>query len=283
MGRRGILTGLGRAVPALAVATSASGIALGSNQFVVKREDIHLPQLPPALDGFKIGQLTDVHVGTFIDVAYVRGAVQALNDAKVDLQVMTGDLIDDLEQLDGTFEALSQCSARHGMLAILGNHEHWRGVKPIARKYREAAAGGAALKLLVDENVVIDHDGSPLRVVGVDFPMTFGAQREALMKRSAEVAFRGVQPGETVLCLSHHPDFFDYAADAGAHLTLSGHTHGGQVAAFGASAFWFAFKHMLGRYRRGDQHLYVSGGTGHWLPFRIGVPTEVTVLTLRRT
>jgi predicted MPP superfamily phosphohydrolase len=84
-----------------------------------------------------------------------------------------------------------------------------------------------------------------------------------------------------VLCLSHHPEFFPIAVEKGAHLTLSGHTHGGQVAFFGIPAFAFAFKHMLGRYFEKSRHLYVSGGTGHWLPFRLGVPAEVTIVTLR--
>jgi len=86
---------------------------------------------------------------------------------------------------------------------------------------------------------------------------------------------------ELVLCLTHHPSFFPYAAQKGAHLTLAGHTHGGQVALLGMPLFWFAFEFMLGRYKSKDSHLYVSGGTGHWLPFRLGVPPEVTILTLR--
>jgi hypothetical protein len=84
-----------------------------------------------------------------------------------------------------------------------------------------------------------------------------------------------------VLCLTHHPDFFPLAAERGARLTLAGHTHGGQVGFWRIPLFSFSFEHMLGRYRRGDSHLYVSSGTGHCFPFRVGIPTEVTVLTLR--
>jgi predicted MPP superfamily phosphohydrolase len=121
-----------------------------------------------------------------------------------------------------------------------------------------------------------------VRVVGVDYPMGRGPGVKAKrFQHSAEVAFQGVGSDELVLCLSHHPSFFPFAAERGAHLTLAGHTHGGQVALLGMPLFWFAFEFMLGRYKWKDSHLYVSGGTGHWLPFRLGIPPEVTILTLR--
>jgi predicted MPP superfamily phosphohydrolase len=101
------------------------------------------------------------------------------------------------------------------------------------------------------------------------------------MRRSAEKSFSNVGKEETVLCLAHHPDFFPFAADRGALLTLSGHTHGGQISILGINPCAFVFQYILGWYKRGDAQLYVSGGTGHWIPFRIGVPTEVTILTLR--
>lgn len=281
--RRSLLVTAGRAVPLVAVGTASAGVASGSSGFVVREQEVRVRNLPAALDGFRIGQITDIHVGPFISPEYVRASVQAMDDAGVHLQVMTGDLADDLEQLDETLAALETCRAPHGMLAILGNHEHWRGLEAFLAGYEALAKRGAPVRLLVDEAHVIEHSGERLRVVGVDYPMTgrnpfTRAQR---MRQSAEVAFQGVAPGETVLCLAHHPSFFPYAAERGACLTLSGHTHGGQVAVLGIPLFGFAFEFMLGRYRQKDSHLYVSGGTGHWLPFRIGVPPEVTIVTLR--
>lgn len=283
-GRRRVLASV---LPVTALATSAGGTASGLEPFELKEEEVRLPGLPRALDGFRIGQITDVHVGDFIDPSYLERAVVALDQAGVDLQVMTGDLIDDLSQLDATFDALERCQARHGMLAILGNHEIWRGRDEVIAAYERRAAHGI-VKLLVDESVVLDHHGAPLRVVGVDYPMIPGGshrlpkgRRTELMKNSAKKAFSGAREDETILCLTHHPDFFPFAAEHGAKITLAGHTHGGQVGIFGVSAFFFAYEHMLGRYRKQDAHLYVSGGTGHWLPFRVGIPTEITVITLR--
>jgi hypothetical protein len=282
--RRSLLVNAGRAVPFVALGTSSAGVASGISGFELRRVEVPLRNLPAALDGFRIGQITDVHVGPFITADYLRAAVTAMNDAGVDLQVMTGDLIDDLGQLDETMAALAACTAPHGMIAVLGNHEHWRGLEPILAGYESIAKRGGPVRLLVDEAHVLEHAGQRLRVVGVDYPMgnrnpLAKAQR---MRRSAQVAFQGMAPDELVLCLSHHPSFFPFAAEQGAHLTLSGHTHGGQVALLGMPLFWFAFEFMLGRYRKKDSHLYVSGGTGHWLPFRIGIPAEVTILTLRK-
>jgi uncharacterized protein len=282
--RRSVIMNVGRAVPFMAMGTSSAGVASGISGFEVRELEVRIRDLPSALEGFRIGQITDIHVGPFISPEYVRSAVEAMNSANVHLQVMTGDLIDDLDQLDETMAALEACKAPHGMLAILGNHEHWRGLDPILEGYESLAERGAPIRLLVDESRVIEHGGARLRVVGVDYPMggrnpLMKAQR---MRRSAEVAFQGTSPGETVLCLSHHPSFFPYAAEHGAHLTLAGHTHGGQVALLGIPIFGFVFEYMLGRYKHKDSHLYVSGGTGHWLPFRIGVPAEVSILTLRK-
>ncbi|WP_224370536.1 metallophosphoesterase [Hyalangium versicolor] len=282
--RRSLLVNVGRAVPLVAVGTASAGVVSGISRFVVREMEVRLRHLPAALEGFRIGQITDIHVGPFISPTYLRAAVEAMNEAGVHLQVMTGDLIDDLEQLDETMAALAACKAPHGMVAILGNHEHWRGLEPILDGYESLKKREAPVRLLVDESHVIEHGGERLRVVGVDYPMGtrnpfVKAQR---MRRSAEVAFQGASPDEVVLCLSHHPSFFPYAAESGAHLTLSGHTHGGQVALLGIPLFGFVFEFMLGRYQQKDSHLYVSGGTGHWLPFRIGIPAEVTILTLRQ-
>jgi predicted MPP superfamily phosphohydrolase len=280
-GRRTFLRRVGTVVPGAAALAGMGGVMGAEVPFLIKRETVRLRHLPAGLDGFRIGQLTDVHVGAFVSPADVHRAVEALNEEHVDMQVMTGDLLDDLSAADETFEALGRCAAPHGLFAIYGNHEHWRGISQFRRRYRQLAESGHSVHLLVDESTRVVHNGVPVRVVGVDYPFGLTRSRDASMAESASLAFRDVSPDETVICLSHHPEFFSFASKRGARLTLSGHTHGGQVAIFGIPLFSFLARHILGRYRDGENHLYVSGGTGHWLPFRIGVPAEVTVLTLR--
>ncbi|MFY0579806.1 metallophosphoesterase [Cystobacter fuscus] len=212
-----MLSGVGRALPFVAVGTSTVGLVEGSSGFVIREVEVRLRGLPRALDGFRIGQITDVHVGTFIDTTYVRAAVAAMNAARVDLQVMTGDLIDDLSQLDETMAALETCEAPHGMLAILGNHEHWRGVEEVLEGYARSARRGGPVRLLVDEAQVIEHAGQKVRVVGVDYPMrgrSMSVQADR-MQRSAEVAFAGASADEVIICLTHHPSFFPLALEKG--------------------------------------------------------------------
>lgn len=285
-GRRQALAGL--AFPAVTLSLGGWGSLQASAGFVTKEVELPIRNWPKALDGFRIGQITDTHVGDFVSVRTVKEAVDALNRERVHLQVMTGDLIDDLYYLEPTFDALERCQAPYGMLAVLGNHEKMRGrLRPVLSTYAARRQRGL-VRLLVDESEVIQHNGTPLRVIGVDYPMRENSmhslgreERMALMKQSARRTF-GALHDETAarLCLSHHPEFFPLAAERGVGVTLSGHTHGGQIAVFGESLFPI-YDYMLGHYSLGDSHLYVSGGTGHWLPYRVGVPTEVTVITIR--
>ena len=164
----------------------------------------------------------------------------------------------------------------------MGHH-----LPPILAAYERRKTQGR-IRLLVDSHIRLDHQGAPLWVVGVDYPMHPGgnhslppSEHQAFMRASADKAFQGINPNEPVLCLSHHPDFFPIAADRGAWLTLAGHTHGGQWALFGRPLF-SSCEYMRGRYRLGAAHLHVSCGLGDWLPSRIGVPHEITILTLSR-
>lgn len=274
------------AAPSTAAAVGGIGLAGTLAPFTVHHERVHLPHLPRGLDGFRIGLITDPHIGTWSPPKRLARAVDLLNDAQVHLQLMGGDLVDDLSLIAPTFSALERSRAPYGMLAVLGNHEKMgHQLPPILAAY-EQRSGGSPLHLLVDSNVRIEHQGTALSLVGVDYPMHPGGshvlppdEHQSFMRASAEKAFHGINPDDTTLCLSHHPDFFPIAAEHGAQVTLAGHTHGGQWAILGHPLL-NSFKYMRGRYRLGPAHLYVSCGFGDWLPCRIGVPTEVTILTL---
>jgi predicted MPP superfamily phosphohydrolase len=140
----------------------------------------------------------------------------------------------------------------------------------------------------VNGSVVIPHRGGSVRVVGADYPLDASGghvlpapQQDATMRDFAARAFAGATRGETIIALSHHPEFFRIAAARGAVLTLASHTHGGHVR-LGGRPLVAAYDHMHGPYRRGDAHLDVSAGVGHWLPLRIGAPREIVIVTLRR-
>lgn len=276
-------------VPTAAGIIGGAGTVGSTAKFKIFRETILLPQLPQALDGFQIGLITDPHIGTWVTPGRLARAVDVLNAEKVDLQILGGDLIDDLSLLTPTFAALERCQAPHGMLAILGNHEKsGHKLPPILDAYAQRKGHGQ-IQLIVDSQVRLEHRGAPLWVVGVDYPMHPGglhslplAEHQAFMQSSADKAFQGVRTEEPVLCLSHHPVFFPVAAERGAWLTLAGHMHGGQWALFGRPITG-SFPFIKGHYRLGTAQLYVSRGLGDWLPSRIGVPHEVTILTLARS
>jgi hypothetical protein len=253
--------------------------------FVVRHEDIRIAGLPEGLDGFRIANLGDVHIGRFIDARELSRGIAAINNEKVDLLVVTGDLVDDVTQLEGSMRALEQSNTADKIIAILGNHEEMGELPTVESIYNQHQS---RITLLVNKSIARTHNGATLRVVGVDYPMNPRGghflpppEQNAAMTAQADTAFAGLPAGETTLALSHHPAFFPFAAAHGAQLTLASHTHGAQIEVFGRPLI-DAYPYRRGPYRLGDSYLDVSAGFGHWLPIRFGVPREIVIVTLRR-
>ena len=251
--------------------------------FVVRQEDIRIPGLPAGLDGFRIANLGDVHIGRFIDAEELGRGIAAINDQRVDLLVITGDLVDDVGQLERSMQVLERSNTAHKIVAILGNHEEMGDLPKILSIYGKHEA---RITLLVNEKIEITHGGATLCIVGVDYPMNPRGghmlprpEQNAAMSAQADAAFTGLTQDETILALSHHPAFFVFAAAHGAQLTLASHTHGGQLRLFGRPLI-DAYLYLQGLYRRGDAFLDVSAGFGHWFPIRFGVPREIVIVTL---
>jgi len=252
--------------------------------FAVRQEDVRVPGLPVGLDGFRIANLGDVHIGRFIDAQELARGIKAINEQQVDLLVVTGDLVDDVSQFESAMRVLEQSNTRDKIVAILGNHEEIGNLPKILSIYGQHKT---RVSLLVNENIAITHGGSTLHIVGVDFPMNpkHGhmlprPQQYAAMSAQADTAFAGLIDGETIVALSHNPEFFPFAAAHGAQLTLASHTHGGQIRLFGRPLI-DEYVYLQGLYRRADSYLDVSAGFGHWLPIRFGVSREIVIVTLR--
>jgi len=264
-----------------------SGITLAftsTADFVVRQEDIRIPGLPAGIDGFRIANLGDVHIGRFIDPKELLRGIEAINDQHVDLIAVTGDLVDDVTQLEDTMRVLELSSATHNIVAILGNHEEMGDLARIISIYHQHKA---RISLLMNENMSISHDGATLHIVGVNYPLNRKAshlrpnpQQYAAMSADADTAFAGLASGDTILALSHHPAFFPVAAAHGAQLTLASHTHGGQLRIFDHPVI-DVHPYLQGLYQDSNAFLDVSTGFGHWLPIRFGVPREIVVITLR--
>jgi predicted MPP superfamily phosphohydrolase len=252
--------------------------------FVVRQEDIRIPGLPAGLDGFRIANLGDVHIGRFIDPKELARGIDAVNSQNVDLLVITGDLVDDVTQFESAMQEIDRAATPNKVIAVLGNHEEMGRLTRIRSIYDQHRS---RVTLLINSSTAVTHNGETLRVVGVDYPMNPRGghflpppEQNAAMSAQADAAFAHLPGGEVTLALSHHPAFFPFAAAHGAQLTLAAHTHGAQVRVFGRPLI-DAYPFVQGLYRRGDSYLDVSAGFGHWLPIRFGVPREIVIVTLR--
>ena len=249
----------------------------------IREETVAIRDLAPGLEGVRIANLADVHIGRFVTTSDLRHAVRRINSYQVDYLVMTGDLIDDFTQLDRTFDAIEESKALP-VVSILGNHERMGDIVATLAAYGQRQR----TRLLINDVVDLKHRGSSIRFVGVDYPMAEDgghmaspAHQDKLLRDFADRAFAQARGGGLTVALSHHPEFFPYAAARGSRLTLAGHTHGGHVELFGRPIVK-AYRYMAGRYIIGDAHLDVSTGFGQWLPLRIGVPREIVILKLVR-
>ncbi|MBI5497329.1 MAG: metallophosphoesterase [Deltaproteobacteria bacterium] len=244
------------------------------------RVNVPVRGLDRRLDGMRIAQISDAHIGLALGLDHLVKAVQLLDADPPDLLAVTGDLLDDADYGRACFDVLARVKAPYGRFFIMGNHDVGAG------RDRVLAAGRrcAAFRVLANEEVDVEVQGARFHVSGVDSAQVPGEWdlNAPQLVSYVQQSTRRLADGDFRLCLVHHPDNFDTIRARGVELTLAGHTHGGQLAPLGPLMQGRMFKYVRGLYTREDSHLYVSGGTGHWFPLRIGVPAEVTELTLRR-
>lgn len=255
----------------------------GTRRLVVRPLDVALPALPPGLDGLRIVQLSDLHVGPHTPRRHTARIAAAVAEARPDLIVFTGDQVDDFARdVEPLVQAFGGLSAPLGVVAIAGNHDVYAGWGAV-RRGMEAAGW----RVLVNEAVPLEARGVRFWVAGTGDPAGRGGPTGADPSVVPDVArtLAAVPDGAFVLALAHNPALWPDLAARGVPLTLSGHTHYGQVAVPRlrwslASPF---LTYAMGTYREGNSVLYINPGTNFWgIPLRVGTPPEVTVVTLRR-
>ncbi len=265
-------------------ASSLYGALKGRHDYSVEEVVFKLPGLSRRLDGFSIAQLSDVHIGVFVGDAELRIAEELLRQAKPDLIVLTGDLLDNDPRLAGQlgrFVRRLSPLARAGVVAISGNHDYFAGVEAMA-----SAVIGAGARMLRNDALLIGDAAAGFALLGVDDVYAaregggpdLGRALRALPRLDGRIA-PAVDLPRVLLC--HNPSFFAESAGRVA-LQLSGHTHGGQVnlgirpADYLLPGGWVA-----GRYAKRGSALYVNRGFGTvGPPARIGAPPEVTRIVL---
>ena len=254
----------------------AGGFALrnGLSPPELRRVDVTLPRWPRALDGFRIAQLSDIHIGSILGREFARHLTDRVNALDVDLVAVTGDLVDGrVEILRDECEPFARLRARHGVFFVTGNHDHYSGAQAWA-----ACAAELGMRVLRNEHVVIGEGADAFAIAGVDdhrAGMMPGEDGEDL-----DAALSGIASDLPVLLLAHDPSTFKRACGESVDLQLSGHTHGGQIWPF-RYFVRLAVPFVDGLYSRRGALLYVSRGTGFWgPPMRLAAPAEITELVL---
>jgi predicted MPP superfamily phosphohydrolase len=259
------------------------GYTRGARRVWVNRIDVAMENLPAALDGLRVVQLSDIHLGPFMRGAAISAHVERVNRLRPDLIVLTGDITDGLDHAPETFRALAALRATHGVVAILGNHDVATGATAV----KGALARYTDFAVLDDDLLEIFRGTSRIWIVGLmdrGLDWARGVRTCPILER----LYTSVPRGEACVVLSHRPDLFPHAAELGCELVLSGHTHGGQLGLRWrpggvATLARFMTRWPRGTYRIGRSLLHVNLGLGMTgQPVRVATPREITVLTLRR-
>ena len=263
------------AVAAVALVAGAFGLRTALAPPADRRVEIGLARWPRALDGFRIVQISDVHIGPILGRDFSELLVRRVNALDPDLVAITGDLVDgDAELLAADVAPLAGLRARHGVYFVTGNHDHYSGARAWS-----AAVSGLGIRVLRNERVEVRSGGAVFDLVGVDDHRgnVFGEGGGEDLGR----ALAGRDAARPAVLLAHDPSTFKRACSLGIDLQLSGHTHGGQIWPFS----WLvrlAVPFVAGLYRRGGATLYVSRGTGFWgPPMRLRAPAEIGEIVLR--
>lgn len=245
-------------------------------QLAVRRVTARIPGLPAALDGFTIGQLSDLHAGLLVPEDLIRRAAEVAMSLCPELIVLTGDYVwRGAANAETCARALSVLKARHGVYGVLGNHDYWSG--DVARVTRSLTDIG--VRMLVNSSARLQVGETEWWLCGVDDVWSGEPDLKSASAGVPDQAFR--------LLLCHEPDYADTAAQHRVPLQLSGHSHGGQVRLpfFGAPILpYLGRKYPIGLQRVGASTLvYTNVGVGTIAPpVRLNCPPEVTHLTLRR-
>jgi len=271
------------AVAALLGVASLVGY-VGARQLVVRHLDVRLPNLPDAFDGVRLVQVSDVHVGPHTSRRHLARIADAVRDARPDMIVHTGDQVDDFARdVEHFVAAFGGVTAPLGVFAIAGNHDviaGWDGV--------QRGLSAAGITVLVNEAVPVERGGERIWLAGTGDPAGNSWPRGGGVHAAPDIerTLDRIPPGGPTIALAHNPALWPELARRGVDLTLSGHTHYGQLAIpyWGWNIASSFLDLSMGIHRQDGSLLYISPGTNYWgVPFRIGTPPEVTVLTLRRS
>jgi len=247
-----------------------------ARDYQVNRLDFSLEDLPSEFDGLTLVQVSDIHSGIYMTEQNMTEIFAIVNSLNPDLIMVTGDFVDSSDsQIEPLSNALKMLKARHSVYGCLGNHDHFATAEKVS-----AAAEERGIIMLNNSHKTIVINNRAISIIGVD-----DAGRGAANFARFDEALRSVDPESFKIMLSHRPDVWDECRTAGSHLTLSGHTHGGQVGIrlgpLNLNPVHLVHKYAMGHFEEEGKHLYVNVGVGMvGVPIRMVRP-EIAALTLR--
>lgn len=265
------------------------GMTFGFSQINVRQVEFASKDLPEAFDGYRIVQFSDAHVATFdgwLD-DMVPQIVDSINAQKGDMIVFTGDLQNlRPDELAPKVAQLRQLHAPDGVYSILGNHDYatYLDCDEATKKKNDQKTQQLERKmwtLLMNENRIIRRDSDSIVIAGME---NWGVQKRMPRNGDVRKTMKGISPKSFTVMLQHDPNAWraKILPECNAQLTLSGHTHGGQFSLFGWTPANFTYSECFGTYYEGDRAICVSSGLGGLIPFRLGQPGEIVVITLKK-
>ncbi|HAF31242.1 MAG TPA: hypothetical protein DCG75_19560 [Bacteroidales bacterium] len=288
------MTQIGLVAAAIPFTSILYGMAKGRFNFRIENEKLSFQNLPADFNGFKIVQISDIHIGSFLGHEnQVKSAIDLVNEQNPDVILFTGDLVNNFaEELNGWIPILSKLKAKYGKFSILGNHDYgdyfdWKNEAEKAKNLNnlKQAHADIGFRLLLNESEEIQFNGSNIALIGVENwglpPFPQYGNLSLAMNGSADLPFK--------ILMSHDPSHWDaeviHRTDI--DLTLSGHTHGMQFGIEIGNIKWspvkYKYPRWAGLYKEDNQYLYVNRGFGYiGFPGRIGMAPEITVLELKK-
>lgn len=279
---------------ALPAASMSYGILSGAHDYRIRRHVFHLPNLPSAFDGFTIGQISDIHSGSFFNKTAVKGGVELLMNEKPDVIFFTGDLVNESTgEVNEYINIFNKVRAPYGVFSTLGNHDYgdyrsWPSEQAKRQNMQDMLEAHRLLgwDLLMNKNRILGRDGESIAILGIENWGTGRFPKYGQMEK----AYAGTDNSPVKLLLSHDPSHWDAEVRKkyqDIDVMFAGHTHGFQfgveIGDFKWSPSQYVYKQWADLYEQGSQKLYVNRGFGFiGFPGRIGIAPELTIFELKK-
>jgi predicted MPP superfamily phosphohydrolase len=279
---------------AIPFGTMVYGIVSGAHDYRVRRKTIYLPNLPKAFDGIKIGQLSDIHSGSFFNKVAVKGGVEMMLREKPDVLFFTGDLVNnESSEVKDYIDIFNKLKAPLGIYSVTGNHDYgdyhqWASHAAKQKNFKDLIEAHRLMgfDLLMNQHHFLETAGEKIAVIGIE---NWG-ERKFSKYGKLDKAYAGTEEAPVKLLLSHDPSHWDSQVRPlypDIDVAFAGHTHGFQFGVEIGNIKWspsqYAYKQWAGLYQEGSQYLYVNRGFGYLgYPGRIGMPPELTIIELKR-